>query len=98
MAINNIPVSARNMPFNGAIQANGSYTLPQQGFIPASGTRPLAAGHVPDQIMGHAGNPGFISAAHVDAANLPQQQYARAFGLQSQTAQIQVNTSIFVNS
>jgi hypothetical protein len=100
MPINTIPISNRTAPYSNQVNANGSYTLPQQGFVPAQGTRPLAeyGGQVPDAVSGHTGNPGFIMAGHVDASWLPGLVLGRATGIMSQTAQIQMNTSIFANS
>jgi hypothetical protein len=94
MAINTIAISNRTLPFQNAVTANGSYTLPQMGFVPAQGTRPLSQGSIPAP-YGHALNPGFITASHVDASQLPGMSLGRAVGLRTQTAQIQVNTSIF---
>jgi hypothetical protein len=95
MAINGIAITGRNVPFDKRINANGSYTLPQFGFVPHPGTRPLGMGHVGDPVAGHMSNPGFIAAAHVDANMLPPNTYGRPFGLKTQIAQIQANTSIF---
>src|ERR1700679_12713 len=98
MTVNPVAIRQRSKPFNKSINANGSYTLPQQGFVPAAGTRPLAenSGNVPAN-NGHASNPGFIAAANVDTSQLPGANYARASGVRIQTAQIQVNTSVFAN-
>jgi hypothetical protein len=92
MAVNSIPVNKRTLPFSRAIQANGSYTLPQQGYIPPAGSRPLSGnGFVGDPIQGYAGNPGFINAAHVPSNLLPGVSLGGAVGVVTQTAQIQVN-------
>ncbi len=96
MPVNATPISQRNLPFQQGITANGSYTLPQQGFVPPAGSRPLGRGIIPAP-GGAAVQPLFIQSSHVDAGWLPGVQYARGFGIQTQTAQIQVNTSILDN-
>jgi hypothetical protein len=96
MGINTASPSSRTLPLNNKVTANGSYTLPQLGFIPANGTRPITGGNVPAN-NGHAQNPGFIVASHVDAGQLPGANYARAVGIRTQTAQIQINPQSVTN-
>jgi hypothetical protein len=96
MPLNTVAPNNRTMPLQNKVTANGSYTLPQLGFIPANGTRPITGGNVPAN-NGHAGNPGFIIASHVDASQLPGANYARAVGIRTQTAQIQINPQAVTN-
>lgn len=94
MPINTVAIRPRSVSFQNAVQANGSYTLPQQGFVPSPGSRPIQTGAI-GAGYGHMMNPGFIQAGHVDAGWLPGVVAMRQDGIQTQIAQIQMNTSIF---
>jgi hypothetical protein len=52
MSVNSIPVSRRTLPLNPQIQANGSYTLPQQIHIPHPVLQQIGSGHVANPLVG----------------------------------------------
>lgn len=76
MAINSIAVSARSLPFNGSIEANGSYTLPQHAFIPNRALQPFAnggmvAGPALPQISGTFAQPEQLASRPYPSVALP---------------------------
>jgi hypothetical protein len=75
MAVNSVAVSTRSLPFNQQIQANGSYTLPQQIHIPHPVLLQIGSGHVANPSAGglpsRVGTVAAIAARPYPTPSLP---------------------------